>query len=491
VAAGCGKTVIEPWQLDACRLTDCPDPPDIPWTPPDLGQDPDVRESSVHEVVTKDEEEDHVQPTSPEKCNGKDDDGDGKVDEAGAAGCKHLFIDADKDNFGGSETSCLCAPAAPYSALVGGDCDDIDPAVKPGGAESCFNLADDDCDGEIKLKHCEGKTCGPDGCGGSCGTSCPQGTTCNFYGQCVSETVVCYSSCHCPSGNICTADHACKPKAEVAPPYPYQPCCSDLVSCLPAGIDCARPDGSIGECTVDGKCAALTCGMAGAECGTAPDGCTGMLECGSCSSPHTCGGEEPGKCGPGGCSPLTCADLGAECGTVADGCGSTVYCGTCDPGVACGASSVPNKCSSAPSCEQDKESEMLQNGEKYYYDFDPGEVRYFFLSEKSTKGQGNKNPLSVDVVDMTTGPSSNVDLIVKYVGFACEFAKPTKADHKAAVDGELTQGEGGVFFGVGSTSLEMIEIPDNPEGYFYVMVLNVGDAAEKKMRIGYSDPDSY
>jgi hypothetical protein len=487
-SAACGKTVIESVTLDACRLADCPAPPDFPDVPavaPDTAERVDIG----GELPEQDVQQDTGVPAQPEKCNGKDDDLDGKTDEAGAQGCKDLFIDADKDEFGGAETACLCAPTPPYSALVAGDCDDINKDVHPGASESCFNLADDDCDGEIKLASCEGKTCGGDGCGGSCG-SCSGDTQCNAYGQCVSSAVVCFSSCHCPAGNLCNASGKCQPLQDVPPPFPHPPCCSDASACTPPGADCTRADGSTGKCFPQGGCPPIVCQDAGANCGTVPDGCGGMLNCGACPSSQNCGGGKPSACGPGTCTPLSCKDRKAECGTIADGCGGTVYCGECDPGVPCGGGASPNACGGAPSCEEDDESEYLENGEKYYYPFAPGESRTFYFSEKSTKNQGNLNPLKVDLVDMTTDTASNVDLVVKYVGFSCEFAKPTQEDHAAAVAGDLQQGENGIYFGVAGSSFEIVEIPDNPEGYFYVLIINVGTVAEKQMRIGYSDPDS-
>ncbi len=42
------------------------------------------------------------------------------------------------------DSQCLCAPAAPYAALVAGDCNDGSATIKPGGTESC-NGADDNC----------------------------------------------------------------------------------------------------------------------------------------------------------------------------------------------------------------------------------------------------------------------------------------------------------------------------------------------------------
>jgi hypothetical protein len=81
-----------------------------------------------------------------EACNGKDDDCDGQVDEGGATGCVEYFLDEDGDGFGGAAKACVCAGLPGYT-LVSGDCDDTEGAIHPGAVEAC-NGHDDDCDGK-------------------------------------------------------------------------------------------------------------------------------------------------------------------------------------------------------------------------------------------------------------------------------------------------------------------------------------------------------
>lgn len=86
------------------------------------------------------------------------------------------------------------------------------------------------------------------------------------------------------------------------------------------------------------ECTPRTCSAAGATCGSAPDGCGGVLECGTCDGGQTC--STSNVC----CTPTTCADAGAQCGPVSDGCGHTLDCGTCGGGLSC----VANACVCAP-----------------------------------------------------------------------------------------------------------------------------------------------
>ena len=88
----------------------------------------------------------------------------------------------------------------------------------------------------------------------------------------------------------------------------------------------AAKDGVAGA---EGGCAALTCEKGQTECGKAPDGCGGVLDCGSCVAPLQCGGAGPNRCGSDPCTPLTCKDKAAECGVLSDGCAGALQCGSC------------------------------------------------------------------------------------------------------------------------------------------------------------------
>jgi len=84
------------------------------------------------------------------------------------------------------------------------------------------------------------------------------------------------------------------------------------------------------------NCGAKSCSQLGFNCGPAGDGCGGLLNCGTCTLPQTCGGAgQPGVCG-GGCMPRTCAAQGFTCGPAGDGCGGQLNCGACPTGQVCG-----------------------------------------------------------------------------------------------------------------------------------------------------------
>jgi hypothetical protein len=93
-------------------------------------------------------------------------------------------------------------------------------------------------------------------------------------------------------------------------------------------------------------CTPQTCASLKMNCGPAADGCGGLLQCGTCTAPATCGGgDAPGMCGmPGVCVPMTCGQQGYSCGQIGDGCGNLLQCGTCVPPQFCGGGGTPGVC---------------------------------------------------------------------------------------------------------------------------------------------------
>jgi len=124
-----------------------------------------------------------------------------------------------------------------------------------------------------------------------------------------------------------------------------------------ASADDAKPDAPLTDASTDSDassgCVPKTCAQLKANCGSAPDGCGGKIECGSCPSGQMCGGGGVNMCGGTPCSPKTCAQVGASCGYASDQCGTALDCGGCTPPSVCGAQGKVNECGCvAKTCTQ-------------------------------------------------------------------------------------------------------------------------------------------
>ena len=85
-----------------------------------------------------------IHPDAEEVCDGIDNNCDGQVDEGVLS---TFYADADADGFGGSTTIEACAAPEGFTENAS-DCDDLDPAAYPGGAEVCDGV-DNNCDGLV------------------------------------------------------------------------------------------------------------------------------------------------------------------------------------------------------------------------------------------------------------------------------------------------------------------------------------------------------
>ncbi len=163
---------------------------------------------------------------------------------------------------------------------------------------------------------CAGKTCGSDGCGGSCGT-CAMGETCSLSSQCGCTPSCTGKQCGpdgcggvcgtCAGGQVCSAAGACA----CVPNCAGRTCGSDGCggTCGPACPTGQFCNNGLGACVMGiDPCE-------GVECGPGCGSCAGDFTCtpqGSCSG-------SAGVCGNKVCGP--------------DGVGGS--CGTCDPGSSC------------------------------------------------------------------------------------------------------------------------------------------------------------
>lgn len=233
-------------------------------------------------------------------------------------------------------------------------CGSSNDGAKPGGGQpggtggAPFIVTDGSSSSCVKLTCAAlGATCGPqsDGCGDviDCG-QCTAPETCGGAGV----------------ASVCGGTTGCVPKT-----------CPELgFTCGPAGdgcgaqLDCgqcAAPDfcggGGFSRCgrgsasadggtlSDGGTCTPLAACATG-QCGPIPDGCGGLLQCGSCGAGEVCGLGGPSQCGAPACTKTTCAALGFDCGFAGDGCGGLLDCGgasTCTAPAFCGGGG-PNRC---------------------------------------------------------------------------------------------------------------------------------------------------
>lgn len=210
------------------------------------------------------------------------------------------------------------------------------------------NMSDDnggaprDCpDAPVCTPNCEGRTCGSDGCGGSCG-SCGEGVACDFKsGSCVEETVcsefVARKGGCCLGTRLlsCSSDTAF-PKQLDCPTYPTtagprQLACgisnaTGRTQCVSPFLARSQDENPYYNLQCEPALSCVPQCFEGDECG--PDGCGGV--CGVCEVTETCAIDEDGTGGT--CErPCTPNCNGRTCG--GNGCGGE--CGTCDPTERC------------------------------------------------------------------------------------------------------------------------------------------------------------
>ena len=244
---------------------------------------------------------------------------------------------------GGAEN---CATCPADCACDGGDvcnalsqmCDACEPQCegRECGTDGCGGTCGD-CAGECNnglcvvpcVPECDGRACGPDGCGDTCGPACPGDQVCDLAGACQDAPAQCGDEV-CGVGEDCgncPADcGACCGDGE----------CSDArdENCATCPVDCECDPGE--GCNVELRRCVVQCvpQCGGRDCG--PDGCGGS--CGDCGLMEDCqGGVCRDQCVP------QCA--GRECG--GDGCNGR--CGECGDDQVCNDGACEDEC--VPSCD--------------------------------------------------------------------------------------------------------------------------------------------
>ena len=190
-----------------------------------------------------------------------------------------------------------------------------------------------------------------DGCGGilDCGT-CTAPEVCGGAGfsRCGSPVAAGDASTGCVPTNCTTLGYDCGFAPDGCGGVLQCGTCAAPETCGAGGFSkCGLPPGVSADGGTVSLCTPTTCSALGYTCGPAPDGCGGLLQCGTCTAPEACGAGGFSKCGlpvgvaPDGgslvpCTPTTCATLGYSCGPASDGCGSLLQCGTCAAPQTCG-----------------------------------------------------------------------------------------------------------------------------------------------------------
>ncbi len=272
-----------------------------------------------------------------------------------------------------------------FDATLGGDGGISSGQCVP---RTCFELGascgpqGDGCGNLIQCGNCKApQTCGGGGTLNACGGAAVDGGTCvpktcaDWQANCGPVSDGCGGLVQCGS---CTAPQTCGGGGTPSQCGGNNGCAP--ATCANAGVNCGPVgDGcggliQCGSCAVgescggggapsvcgvpttpdagNSGCVPTTCTTLGLDCGPAGDGCGGVLQCGTCTAPETCGGGgTPSQCGgDSGCVPTTCTTLGFDCGSAGDGCGGVLQCGTCTAPTTCGGGGVPSVCGGTDNC---------------------------------------------------------------------------------------------------------------------------------------------
>ncbi|MEZ4269593.1 MAG: hypothetical protein R3F39_24810 [Myxococcota bacterium] len=213
----------------------------------------------------------------------------------------------------GNDEDCVC-PDCTIQSFCGGSACENDGQCDP-YAEGC---SCPDCAQHplCCVPQCDGKSCGDDGCGGTCGT-CADGGACDATGQCLSPCETMVASClpdFAGFGQVFCGTPELEPCiALISADYEINGCATDCAGLQLPGLD------SI--CTA-AECAPLL--ETFLQFGLMTDECSTCVECVPDCTGKACGDDGcGGSCGA--------CDGGASCnGGQCDFCGGISYQGCCD-----------------------------------------------------------------------------------------------------------------------------------------------------------------
>jgi cysteine-rich repeat protein len=258
------------------------------------------------------------------------------------AGCESAATTAGQTAFS-SDTAEFCLDGNKYKGPRW-QCVPFD-IVQGGGTADAGTTAVPDVPDNSCQRKCDGKACGDDGCGGTCGVCTGAGVTCSAAGQCAT----CQPSC---SGKTCGSDGCggvCG-KCIVGGATPH--CGSEgqcVATCTPncktGGCGSDGCGGSCGTCAAGKSCILQQC-ITTEQIGSCAGKCGGNADGNTCSCQADCA--IAGNCCPDFATACTCVPdcKNKTCGS--NGCGGS--CGSCTAGTLCGSanSCVDNLCDPDP-----------------------------------------------------------------------------------------------------------------------------------------------
>ena len=217
------------------------------------------------------------------------------------------------------------------------------------------DLPDSTVEIDLCSPSCQGKECGPDGCGGECGL-CGASGACKDDGTCLCEFEKCGGTC-CFEGEVCGSDTCCAPDCE-GKQCGDDGCggscgeCEELMSCQQGECACtfaSCPEGVLCCAENDICCAGECCHP---DCESKQCGWDCCEKCGECSAGYNCV-EDAGE-GTALCEP-DCADL-----CMGKTCGPAGAKGECDCGAQTGGCDDGNQCTDDV-CSEDGECSNPNN----------------------------------------------------------------------------------------------------------------------------------